>query len=74
MNKSSILPFQLLFEKLNIQNNYNLGDLIFKIAPRINAAGRLDSASMATTFLISNIDDVKRNLSKIESINEKKKQ
>ncbi len=73
MNKSSIPPFQLLFEKLNTQNNYNIGDLIFKIAPRINAAGRLDSASMATTFLISNIDDVKRNLSKIESINEKRK-
>ena len=73
MIKSSILPFQLLFEKLNTQNNYNIGDLIFKIAPRINAAGRLDSASMATTFLISNIDDVKRNLSKIESINDKRK-
>ena len=73
MNKSSIPPFQLLFEKLNTQNNYNIGDLIFKIAPRINAAGRLDSASMATTFLISNIDDVKRNLSKIESINDKRK-
>ena len=73
MNKSSIPPFQLLFEKLNTQNNYNVGDLIFKIAPRINAAGRLDSASIATNFLISNIDDAERNLSKIESINEKRK-
>ena len=73
MNKSSIPPFQLLFEKLNTQNNYNVGDLIFKIAPRINAAGRLDSASVATNFLISNIDAAKRNLSKIESINEKRK-
>ena len=73
MNKSSIPPFQLLFEKLNTQNNYNVGDLIFKIAPRINAAGRLDSASVATNFLMSNIDAAKRNLSKIESINEKRK-
>ena len=55
MNKSSIPPFQLLFEKLNTQNNYSVGDLIFKIAPRINAAGRMDSASVATNFLMSNI-------------------
>lgn len=73
INKTPIAPFQILFEKLNVQNNFNLGDLIFKIAPRINAAGRLDSASMATNFLISNSNDAERNLLKIESINEKRK-
>ena len=73
INKTPIAPFQILFEKLNIQNNYNLGDLIFKIAPRINAAGRLESASMATNFLISNRNNAERNLLKIESINEKRK-
>ena len=73
INKTPIAPFQILFEKLNIQNNYNLGDLIFKIAPRINAAGRLESASMATNFLISNRNNSERNLLKIESINEKRK-
>ena len=44
INKNPIEPFSLLFSKLNKVDNINLGDLIFKIAPRINAAGRLDTA------------------------------
>ena len=53
INKNPIAPFSLLFSKFNKLNEINLGDLIFKIAPRINAAGRLDTALLAAKYLIS---------------------
>ena len=73
INKNPIVPFALLFSKLNKLNEINLGDLIFKIAPRINAAGRLDTALLAAKYLISDSEDAIQGLDKIETINEERR-
>ncbi|MBD01149.1 MAG: single-stranded-DNA-specific exonuclease RecJ [Crocinitomicaceae bacterium] len=73
INKNPIEPFALLFSKLNKLNEINLGDLIFKIAPRINAAGRLDTALLATKYLISDFQESVQGLNKIENINEERR-
>jgi single-stranded-DNA-specific exonuclease len=73
INKNPIEPFALLFSKLNKLNEINLGDLIFKIAPRINAAGRLDTALLAAKYLISDSEEAIQGLNKIETINEERK-
>lgn len=73
INKNPIEPFALLFSKLNKLNEINLGDLIFKIAPRINAAGRLDTALLAAKYLISNSEESIQRLNKIETINEERR-
>ena len=73
INKNPIEPFALLFSKLNKLNEINLGDLIFKIAPRINAAGRLDSALLAAKYLISDSKEAIEALNKIDTINEQRR-
>ena len=73
INKNPIEPFSLLFSKLNKVDNINLGDLIFKIAPRINAAGRLDTALLAAKYLIADSKEAVQRLDKIESINEERR-
>ena len=73
INKNPIAPFLLLFSKLNKLNEINLGDLIFKIAPRINAAGRLDTALLAAKYLISDSQDSVQVLNKIENVNEERR-
>ena len=73
INKNPIKPFALLFSKLNKLNEINLGDLIFKIAPRINAAGRLDTALLAAKYLISDSQESIQGLNKIETINEERR-
>ena len=73
INKNPIAPFSLLFSKFNKLNEINLGDLIFKIAPRINAAGRLDTALLAAKYLISDSQESNQGLNKIETINEERR-
>ena len=73
INKNPIEPFTLLFSKLNKVDNINLGDLIFKIAPRINAAGRLDTALLAAKYLISDSKENIEGLDKIETINDQRR-
>ena len=47
INISPINPVKILFSSLRKEGSINIGDLIFKVAPRINAVGRLDSAILA---------------------------
>lgn len=74
INKSPIEPFSILFSKLKKYDNVNIGDLIFKIAPRINAAGRLETALIAAEFLISDSDQAVQSLNKIEIINDQRRE
>ena len=74
INKSPIEPFSILFSKLKKYDNINIGDLIFKIAPRINAAGRLETALIAAEYLISDSDQAEQSLNKIEIINDQRRQ
>ncbi|MDD3793845.1 MAG: single-stranded-DNA-specific exonuclease RecJ [Candidatus Gracilibacteria bacterium] len=50
------------------------GDLFgFLIGPRINAAGRMDSAYKAVNLILNNTDSVYQTLSEIEKLNEERK-
>ena len=53
MNNSPISAVEKLFQIAQKKGKVNTSDLVFKIAPRINAAGRLSSAIKAAKFLTS---------------------
>ena len=53
--------------------SFNSADLVFKIAPRINAAGRLAHAKIAVEFLLSSDGEEKSVFSDIESLNKDRK-
>ena len=73
INISPINPLKILFSSLRKEGRINIGDLIFKVAPRINAAGRLDSAILASDFLISDSKEAKNWFKEIEKNNEHRK-
>ena len=73
INISPINPLKILFSNLKKEGGINIGDLIFKVAPRINAAGRLDTAILAADFLISDSKEAIKSLKEIEINNEDRK-
>ena len=66
INISPINPLKILFSNLKKEGSINIGDLIFKVAPRINAAGRLDTAILAADFLISDSKEAIKSFKEIE--------
>ncbi|MDD2907667.1 MAG: single-stranded-DNA-specific exonuclease RecJ [Candidatus Gracilibacteria bacterium] len=72
IKKSRSLGIRKLIEdKLNDDLD---GDLFgFLIGPRINAAGRLDSAYKAVNLILNNTDSVFQTISEIEKLNETRK-
>ena len=73
INISPINSLKILFSNLKKEGRINIGDLIFKVAPRINAAGRLDTAILAADFLISDSKEAINILKEIEKNNEQRK-
>ena len=73
LNDQPIEPLKLLFKNLKKEGEINIGDLIFKIAPRINAAGRMATAKIAADYLISDSESLLENLKTIESNNDERK-
>ncbi|MEG1199219.1 MAG: DHHA1 domain-containing protein, partial [Algoriella sp.] len=58
----------------NIKNNVNISNVVFSIAPKINAAGRIKHGSEAVRFMLStNEEDCKRYLSDINLLNNERK-
>ena len=53
--------------------SFNSSDLVFKIAPRINAAGRLAHANIAVKFLLSGKGEEKSAFSNMECLNSNRK-
>lgn len=62
---------KLLEDKLNDDLDWDL--FWFLIWPRINAAGRMDSAYKAVNLILNNTDSVYQTLSEIEKLNEERK-
>ena len=73
INISPINSLKILFSNLKKEGRINIGDLIFKVAPRINAAGRLDTAILAADFLISDSKEAINIFKEIEKNNEQRK-
>tara|TARA_B100001250_G_scaffold362378_1_gene341039 strand:- start:314 stop:2005 length:1692 start_codon:yes stop_codon:yes gene_type:complete len=60
--------------KNNKKKEFNIGDLIFYISPRINAAGRMDHASLALELLLEkDLNKGERLAEKIEKLNLKRR-
>ena len=73
LNSEPRLAFQHLIPT-NIKNNVNISNVVFSIAPKINAAGRIKHGSEAVRFMLStNEEDCKRYLSDINLLNNERK-
>jgi len=61
--------------KNNKKKEFNIGDLIFYIAPRINAAGRMDHAALALELLLEkDLNKGEKLVEKIEKLNLKRRE
>ncbi len=61
--------------KNNKKKEFNIGDLIFYIAPRINAAGRMDHAALALELLLEkDLNKGEKLAEKIEKLNLKRRE
>lgn len=65
------LLFKNTFNKLNVSST----DIAFKIAPKINSAGRLDDANISLNLYISNdLKVINKSLNQLEYYNNKRKE
>jgi single-stranded-DNA-specific exonuclease len=53
LNQRKREGFKAIIELSNIRKEININDIVFSLAPRINAAGRIDSGNKAVELLIS---------------------
>ncbi len=75
LNTSPLLCFQDMFFNAKRQKVIDSSDLVFGIAPRINAAGRLSNALKATEMLMDNdLKTLKPKVQFIEKINKERKE
>jgi single-stranded-DNA-specific exonuclease len=58
LNEAPRLGFQKIIEKAKIRMPLAVEDVVFRIGPRINAAGRMESGSKAVELLVSQDSDL----------------
>ncbi|PTS91663.1 single-stranded-DNA-specific exonuclease RecJ [Pedobacter sp. HMWF019] len=60
LNTRPCLGLKALMQSTGRDKDFTLTDIVFSIAPRINAAGRMDHANEAVKMLLCNQDDLAR--------------
>jgi len=68
VNDQPRLGIKKLLDVAKVNKKLNITDLVFIIAPRINAAGRIDSGNRAVELLSA--DDISQSTEMVEKINE----
>jgi len=56
------------------KDSFNYEDLGFQVGPRINAAGRLEHASLAVEALLANEDEAQRLVKSLTDVNQRRKE
>ena len=69
ININPIASIKKIFSLYKYTKGVNTSDLVFKVAPRINAAGRLSHAKLAVQFLLSKNDELEMAFNEIENLN-----
>ncbi len=52
-NSNPSIAIQALKQAADVTKNFTISDLVFTVAPRVNAAGRMDSARLAVDLFLS---------------------
>lgn len=74
INREPRIGFKKILQLANKTGEISISDLVFSIAPRINAAGRIDSGNKAVELLLAkNEDDVAEVSRQINTHNETRK-
>jgi len=73
INSNPMKALHNLFISAKKNGEITASDLVFKIAPRINAAGRLSTAMKATELLLSDDDNLNPLTKEIESVNSQRR-
>ncbi|MFI5150448.1 MAG: single-stranded-DNA-specific exonuclease RecJ [Bacteroidia bacterium] len=58
INSNARMGFRAILKMQNIKRSLTISDLVFLIAPRINAAGRIESGNKAVELLISDDEQI----------------
>jgi single-stranded-DNA-specific exonuclease len=73
-NEDPCIAIQALKQVADVKKEFTISDLVFIVAPRVNAAGRMDDARLAVDlFLSTNIDDAKELAGRLNINNDDRK-
>lgn len=74
LNNNPRPGIKALMIKSNIEKEMSIGDIVFKIGPRINASGRLEHAKASVELLLSkNLDDAMQRAELVDTVNAARK-
>lgn len=74
MVRTNRLGLQLLIESSQIEKEITSVDISFRIAPRMNAVGRLENADLVVHLLLTNdVEEARSIITKIETLNNERK-
>jgi single-stranded-DNA-specific exonuclease len=73
-NDNPCIAIQALKQVSDITKHFTISDLVFIVAPRVNAAGRMDDARLAVNlFMANDIDDAKQLATQLNVNNDDRK-
>ncbi|HTO17251.1 MAG TPA: single-stranded-DNA-specific exonuclease RecJ [Edaphocola sp.] len=74
INQDPRLSIRIIKELVQSKSQFSISDLVFTIAPRINAAGRMDEGGKAVAFFIEKDEErAKQMLNELQSDNENRR-